>query len=76
MATTKKAAAVRTRVAKVPVSELNIRKTAARLLSTTLVTPEVYYIQRELGASATQIDLDAKVLAVRGMPWTSIVIPE
>jgi hypothetical protein len=73
---------VRTKVAKrevksrVPVSELNLRKAAARLLTTKLVCTEVSYIQRELGATATQEDLDAKVIAVRKMPWASIVLPE
>ena len=61
---------------KVPVSELNLRKAAARLLTTKLVSPEIYYIQRELGTTATQEDLDAKVVAVRAMPWASIVIPD
>lgn len=64
------------RKAKVPVSELNLRKAAARLLTTKLVSPEIYYIQRELGSTATQEDLDAKVVAVRSMPWASIVIPD
>ena len=61
---------------KVPVSELNLRKAAARLLTTKLVSPEIFYIQRELGSTATQEDLDAKVMAVRAMPWASIVVPD
>ena len=61
---------------KVPVSELNLRKAAARLLTTKLVSPEIFYIQRELGTTATQEDLDAKVVAVRAMPWASIVVPD
>jgi hypothetical protein len=61
---------------KVPVSELNLRKAAARLLTTKLVSPEIFYIQRELGSTATQEDLDAKVVAVRSMPWASIVVPD
>jgi len=64
------------RKSKVPVSELNLRKAAARLLTSKLVSPEIYYIQRELGSTATQEDLDAKVVAVRAMPWASIVIPD
>jgi hypothetical protein len=71
-----KKAAVRVTVPKVPVSELNLKKAAARLLATPLVSPEVFFIQRELGSSATQQDLDAKVLAVRSMPWASIVLPD
>lgn len=62
--------------AKIPVTEANLRKAAARLLNCKLVSPEVAYIQRELGASATQGELDAKVVAVRAMPWSSIVIPD
>lgn len=61
---------------KVTVSELNLRKAAARLLGGTLVSTEVAYIQRELGVKATQEELDAKVVAVRKMPWASIVLPE
>jgi hypothetical protein len=61
---------------KVAVSELNLRRAATRLLGGTLVSTEVSYIQRELGTKATQEELDAKVVAVRKMPWASIVIPE
>jgi hypothetical protein len=61
---------------RIAVSELNLRKAAARLLKTDLVSPEVSYIQRVLGASATQEEVDAKVVAVRAMPWSSIVVPE
>ena len=74
---------VRTKVAtgevrksRVAVSELNLRRAATRLLGGTLVSTEVYYIQRELGTKATQEELDAKVVAVRKMPWASIVVPE
>ena len=61
---------------KVAVSELNIRKAAVRLLSQRLVSTEVSYIQRTLGTKATQAQLDDQVVAVRKLPWTSIVIPE
>jgi hypothetical protein len=69
-----KVAAVK--VAKVPVSELNVVKTAARLMTTKLVSTEISYVQRVLGASATQQQLDEKVLAVRRMPWASIALPD
>ena len=62
--------------ARISVSELNLRKSAKRLLGVALVSTEVSYIQRELGASATQEELDAKVVAVRKMPWASIVAPD
>ena len=60
----------------VPVSELNLRKAATRLLTTKLVSTEIAYLQRVLGTSATQEDLDAKVIAVRGLPWSAIAEPE
>ena len=76
---TAKVAAVKVaavKVAKVPVSELNVVKTAARLITTKLVSTEISYVQRVLGASATQQQLDEKVLAVRRMPWASIALPD
>ena len=57
---------------KLPVTEANIRKAASRLLGSSLVSNEMFYVQRELGTTATQEDLDAKVLAVRALPWSSI----
>ncbi len=60
-----------------PVSETNLRKTALRVLNgQKLVSTEVAYIVRKLGAKATQQVLDTTVLQVRKMPWTSIVLPE
>ena len=60
-----------------PVSETNLRKTALRVLNgQRLVSTEVSYILRTLGAKATQQVLDTTVLQVRKMPWTSIVLPE
>ena len=61
---------------KVSVSELNVKKAALRLLTVKLVSTEISYVQRVLGASATQEALDEKVLAVRRMPWASIVVPD
>jgi hypothetical protein len=54
------------------VSDLNLKKTAIRLLGQTLVSPEMQYIQRQLGATATQKQLDDNVLAVRKMPWAEL----
>ena len=64
------------RARRVAVSEANLRRTAARLLPNRLVSTEIAYVQRELGASATQDEMDAKVVAVRRMPWSSIVLPD
>ncbi|HEX2122390.1 MAG TPA: hypothetical protein VHL59_12175 [Thermoanaerobaculia bacterium] len=64
------------KVKKLPVSSANIAKAAARLLSQRLVSTEIDYIQRTLGASSTQETLDATVVAVRQLPWSSIVVPD
>ncbi len=60
----------------VSVSELNLRKSAVRLLGQNLVSTEVQYIQRTLGTKATQVEIDKNVIAVRSLPWASIVEPE
>ncbi len=67
---------VKVREKKIAVSESNLRKAATRLLPTKLVSTEVAYIQRALGTSATQESVDATVLAVRTMPWSSIVVAD
>jgi hypothetical protein len=60
-----------------PVSELNLRKTAMRVLNgQRLVSTEVHYILRTLPRKATQQELDNSVMGVRKMPWASIVLPE
>ena len=61
-----------TRERKMPVSDLNLKKAAIRLLGQNLVSPEMQYIQRQLGATATQKQLDDNVLAVRKMPWAKL----
>jgi putative ubiquitin-RnfH superfamily antitoxin RatB of RatAB toxin-antitoxin module len=63
-------------ISKVSVSETNLRKTAIRVLGQKLVSPEVQYLQRTLGVNATQQQLDDQVLAVRRLPWASIVLPD
>ena len=72
----KKTAAKKTVVKKIAVSEANLRKAASRLLTHKLVSTEIAYLQRELGASATLDVVDAMIGAVRAMPWSSIVIPD
>jgi len=69
-------ASVKKSRAKLRVSDGNITKAALRLLTQRLVSPEIQYIQRVLGVSATQEDIDTNVLAVRKMPWASIVLPD
>jgi hypothetical protein len=58
------------------VTDLNLRKAAQRLLGQSLVSSEMLYVQRILGTSATQQEIDDHVVAVRRLPWTSIVIPD
>ena len=64
------------REAKIAVSESNVAKAAMRLLSQRLVSTEVSYVQRVLGTTASQADIDNQVIAVRKLPWASIVLPE
>jgi hypothetical protein len=71
-----KTTTIRKSVAKLPVSEGNITKAAMRLLSQKLVSTEVYYVQHVLGNRATQEDIDTNVLAVRKLPWASIVLAD
>ena len=59
---------------KLTVSDINLKKAAIRLLGQKLVSNEVLYIQRHLGTTATQAQLDANVLAVRKLPWAKIAI--
>jgi hypothetical protein len=61
---------------KIAVSELNLRRAASRLLRSKLVSTEIDYLRKELGTTATQDEVDAKVLAVRAMPWSSIAPAE
>ncbi len=61
---------------KMPVSPSNIARAAERLLSQRLVSTEIDYVQRTLGTSSTQQQIDATVVAVRKMPWASIVVPD
>jgi hypothetical protein len=61
---------------RVSVSELNVRKAATRLLNAKLVSTEVSYVQRVLGNTATQAELDERVLAVRSMPWADIALAD
>jgi len=64
------------RVAHFTVTESNVRKAAVRLLGQPLVSPEVQYVQRTLGNSATQAQIDDQILAVRKLPWAKIVHPD
>ena len=67
---------IREVIKRIPVSESNLRKAAARLLTSGLVSTEVDYVQRVLGNSATQQDIDANVLAVRKLAWSAIVVAD
>jgi hypothetical protein len=61
---------------KMPVSAANVVKAGKRLLTQSLVSTEIDYVQRTLGTSSTQTEIDAAVLGVRKLPWASIVVPE
>jgi K+/H+ antiporter YhaU regulatory subunit KhtT len=74
--TTKTKAVKAIKEKKLTVSAANIAKAASRLLTQRLVSTEIDYIQRTLGNSSSQQQIDATVLAVRKLPWSSIVAPE
>jgi hypothetical protein len=59
----------------ISVSERNLQSAAIRLLPNhnKLVSTEVDYLRRVLGDRATQGEIDEKVLAVRKLPWSSLV---
>lgn len=59
---------------KLPVSASNLMKAANRLLSQRLVSTEIDYVQRSLGATSTQQQIDDAVVAVRKLPWASIFV--
>lgn len=61
---------------RVTVTERRLQTAAERLLPKTrkLVSTEVAYIQRVLGHSATQREIDEKVSSVRSLPWSSLVV--
>jgi hypothetical protein len=62
------------REAMVNVCESTLRKTALRVLNgQRLVSPEVEYIIKAMGAKATQLELDTMVMRVRKMPWETIL---
>jgi hypothetical protein len=58
------------------VTDLNLRKASERLLGHTLVSTEMQYVQRVLGPSATQQEIDDNVVAVRRLPWASIAVAD
>ena len=64
------------RAASMTVSDTNIKKAALRLLGQALVSPEVQYVQRTLGNTATQAQIDDQILTVRKLPWSKIVHPD
>ena len=73
---------LKTRVVKAPrvahftVTDANLRKAAVRLLGQPLVSSEVQYVQRTLGNTASQQEMDDTIVAVRKLPWAKIVLPD
>ena len=64
------------KVKRMPVSATNINKAAMRLLPQRLVSTEIDYILRTMTSTSTQEEIDASVLGVRKLPWSSIVVAE
>ena len=61
---------------RIPITDGALKKAALRMLDQTLVSTEILYVKHLLGKSATQLDIDQTVVAVRNMPWENIVLPE
>jgi hypothetical protein len=64
------------KVKRMPVSATNINKAAMRLLPQRLVSTEIDYILRTMTSTSTQEEIDASVIGVRKLPWSSIVVAE
>lgn len=64
------------RAARISVSESTLMKAALRLLNQRLISPEIAYVQQQLGKTATQQAIDESVLAVRKLPWSTIVVAD
>ena len=58
---------------KVTVSDKRVQNTAIRLLKDDLVSVELDFVQRQLGNTATQTEIEEKVSEVRQMPWSSLM---
>jgi hypothetical protein len=60
---------------RVAITERSLQRAAARLLPKTkkLVSTEIDYLQRVLGETATQHEIDEKVVMVRRLPWSSLI---
>lgn len=58
----------------ITVSDRNLQNAAVRLLPkhNKLVSTELDYLHRVLGAKATQVEIDEKVQQVRRLPWSVI----
>ncbi|MGA7615926.1 MAG: hypothetical protein WBX15_12185 [Thermoanaerobaculia bacterium] len=63
------------RAKKLNVTEKRLQEAASRLLprGDSLVSTEVDYLQRHLGNTATQKDIDDHVISVRNMPWSRLM---
>jgi hypothetical protein len=64
------------KVKRMPVSATNINKAALRLLPQRLVSTEIDYILRTMTSTSTQDEIDASVLGVRKLPWSTIAVAE
>lgn len=59
---------------KVSVTERNLQKAAERVdLRSPLVSVEVEYLRRNLGATASQEEMDKRVAEVRRTPWSELM---
>lgn len=59
---------------KVAVTERILQHAAGRLISTPLVSVEISYLQKTLGNSETESNINEAVAGVRRLPWATIAL--
>lgn len=66
---------IKTTQKRIVITERSLQRAAARLLPKTkkLVSTEIDYLQRTLGETATQNEIDENVVMVRRLPWSRLV---
>ena len=59
---------------KIAVTERILQHAAGRLISTPLVSVEISYLQKTLGNSETESNINEAVASVRRLPWATIAL--
>ncbi|MFN2239717.1 MAG: hypothetical protein ABR524_10025 [Thermoanaerobaculia bacterium] len=73
-ATTKPKPVKAVRERKVAVTERILQHAAVRLISTPLVSVEISYLQKHLGNTETETNINEAVASVRRLPWATVAM--